>query len=419
MFNLYSLLVEALSPTLGEMGQVVAHLIIFSLILLVGWITNTIARQYILKFLGVLVRKSKNTWDDSLFDRHVFDRLSHLAPAVVLYLGSELYPNTGEFVLLLTWMRRIAFLYITIISVSTLFALLDGINDIYNKYDMATNRPIKGYIQAIKVVMACMCLVVMVSLLTGRSPILILSGLGALTAVLLLIFKDTILGVVAGIQLAGNDMVRNGDWIEVPKHGADGDVIDVSLTTVKVQNWNKTITSVPIYSLVSDSFTNWRGMYESGGRRIKRSLTLDMRSVGFATDEMLEQLASLELIRGEVNQYQKGILDWRATHAGNQNVANEPRPTNVRLFRAYMSAYLAGNDEIHKDMTFLVRQLQPDSHGMPLEIYVFCKDQRWVEYEMVQAEIIEHLLAVMPQFNLRIFQLPSGHDLKQLMPGKP
>ena len=415
MFDLYSLILNKL-PHLGPFTMLLAHLIMLTLIVAAAVLANLIARSYLLRFLAAIVRKSKNTWDDRLFEKHVFDRLSHLAPAVVLYLGSELYPAT-EFVFLIQWLRRFAFLYMTIAAISTTYAFLDAVSDIYSTYEVSRSRPIKGYTQAIKVVLACMALVVVISLLTGRSPLLLLSGLGALTAVLLLIFKDPIMGVVAGIQLTGNNLVRTGDWIEVPKHRADGDVIDVSLTTVKVQNWDKTITAIPIYALVSDSFTNWRGMMESGGRRIKRSLTLDMRSIGFAGDEVLARLAALDHIAEPVQKALADLKAWRESHPVNQHPANEPRPTNVALFRAYVTAYLHAHELISDDMTFLVRQLQSDRYGLPVEIYVFCKDKRWEYYEQVQAEIMEHLLAMLPLFELRIFQVPSGYDMEHL--GRP
>jgi len=420
LLNLFSLIVEALPSALGANRFFVAHGLMACLVILAAVLANIVTRKYLLTTVGMIVRKSQTNWDDSLLEHRVFHRLSHLAPAIVLYMAAGLYPNTPDFTFLMTGLQRLALLYMTVFSIGVVFAFFDAIQAIYGQYDISRSRPIKGYLQAIKVLLACFTLVLIISQLTERSPLYLLSGLGALTAVLLLVFKDPILGFVAGIQLASNNMVRTGDWIAVPNHSADGDVVDVSLTTVKVQNWDKSITSIPIYALVSDSFTNWRGMLESGGRRIKRSFTLDMRSIGFAEDTLLEQLLTLDLIGPEIIISQAALAAYKAEHVGKTpNPANEPRPTNVRLFREYTTAYLRAHHEISDEMTFLVRLLQPDRNGLPMEIYVFCNDQNWVAFEKVQSEIMEHMLAVLPQFDLRIFQIPSGHDMEHFNPQAP
>jgi miniconductance mechanosensitive channel len=254
-----------------------------------------------------------------------------------------------------------------------------------------------------------------VSILTDKSPWGILSILGGFTVVLMLVFKDTILGFVASIQLSGHDMVRIGDWIEMPKYGADGDVIDVSIHTVKVRNWDKTITTIPTYGLVTDAFKNWRGMSESGGRRIKRSFYIDMSSIKFCTDEMLERFRKFEFIREYIEQKQKEIDEYNREHAvETSQLINGRRQTNIGVFRAYIIAYLKKHPKIHQGMTFLVRHLEPTPTGLPIQIYVFSSDQAWANYEAIQADIFDHLLAAVPEFELRIFQNPTGHDFAAL-----
>lgn len=387
-----------------------AHTVMICSIVGVASLTNLIVRRYILHSLSYFVRRTKNKWDDVLLDKQVFEHASHLAAALVLFLAADLYQNP----LLINWIQRLALVYLTLTGARTVFAFIDSVGAIYASYEVSRSRPIKGYLQAMKVFLILMIVVLVVSLLTNRSPLILFSGLGAITAILLLVFRDPILGIVAGIQLAGNNMVREGDWIQVPGAGADGDVIDVSLTTVKVQNWDKTITSVPIYSLVSAAFTNWRGMFESGGRRIKRSLAIDMRTVCFAEDALLASLADVSLITEKVSNAREKIQQWRQVHPLAPSSANQPRPTNIGLFRAYVSAYLREHNQVSDELTFIVRQLQPGPTGMPLEVYLFCKDQRWTFYEAVQADIFEHLLASLPLFDLCIFQNPTGHDVQGL-----
>ncbi len=251
--------------------------------------------------------------------------------------------------------------------------------------------------------------------INASTSLMLLSGLGAMTAILLLVFKDTILGLVAGIQLVANDMVRPGDWLEMPKYGADGDVEEITLNVVKIRNWDKTVTTIPTYALISDSFKNWRGMSESGGRRIKRSMLLDVSSIRFCTDETLGELRKIRKLAPFIEQRLKEISDANAEYEGSEpSPANGRRLTNMGLFRQYAVEYLREHGDIRKDMTFLVRQLQPTAEGLPLEIYVFSGDQRWVQYEAIQADIFDHVLAVVPLFDLRVFQAPTGADIGRL-----
>jgi miniconductance mechanosensitive channel len=254
-----------------------------------------------------------------------------------------------------------------------------------------------------------------VSILTDQSPWGILSVLGGFTVVLMLVFKDTILGFVASIQLSGHDMVRVGDWIEMPKYGADGDVIDVTIHTVKVRNWDKTITTIPTYGLVSDAFKNWRGMSESGGRRIKRSMHIDMSSIKFCTDEMLEHFEKFELLKEYLQQKKEELSTYNKEHnVDGSQLINGRRQTNIGVFRAYIVAYLKNNPKIHQAMTFLVRHLEPTPDGLPIQIYVFSNDQAWANYEAIQADIFDHLLAAAPEFDLRVFQNPTGYDFSKI-----
>jgi len=296
-------------------------------------------------------------------------------------------------------------------------ALLNAGMAIYQHSPGREHIPIRGIVQAVKLVALLFCLILTLSQLANRSPLFFISGLGALTAILLLIFKDSILGLVAGVQITTMDLVRRGDWIEMPKHGADGDVIDVSLTTVRVQNWDKTITTIPAYELVASSFRNWRGMSESGGRRICRAIPIDLNSIRFVDEELLRHLYGIRLLRPYLEQKVREIEEHNRQHISSEEIkvlANGRRLTNIGTFRAYCIAYLRNHPAIHQDMTFLVRQMEPTAEGLPLQIYVFVKDTRWAVYEAIQADIFDHLLAVLPEFDLHSFQLPAGRDLRGL-----
>jgi miniconductance mechanosensitive channel len=277
--------------------------------------------------------------------------------------------------------------------------------------------PVRSFAQVLRIILAIFTGIAVLSLVLGRNPFVLLTGLGAMTAVLMLIFKDAILGLVAGVQLSANRMVSLGDWIEMPKYGADGDVIDVALTTVKVQNWDKTITTIPTYALISESFKNWRGMSESGGRRIKRAVQIDIASIRFCDDDMLARYARIQHVSKYLADKQDELTRWNADHGVDaSSAANGRRLTNVGTFRAYVVAYLRHHPLIHQDMTFLVRQLAPTAEGLPIEIYVFSRDQRWSYYEDLQADIFDHVLAVAREFDLRVFQRPAGSDFRQLGP---
>jgi len=368
------------------------------------------------KILSKAVKKTKSNWDDILLKNKLFTRLIHLAPAFFLLSLNDIifYDNVG-------WQSiytGILQVYLVILVIIIINAFLMSVNEIYLTFEGSKNRPIKGYIQTVQIIVIFFGSITAFSILLGQSPLVILGGMGAFAAVLMLIFKDSILGFVAGIQISFNDMVRLGDWISIPKFGADGIVTDIALTTVKIQNWDKTISTVPSYSLISDSFQNWRGMEESGGRRIKRSVYIDISSVKFCDNKLLSKLSEIQIIKEYIESTEAELKKYNEAHSiDNSVVVNGRRQTNIGIFRAYLKAYLKRKSEIHNEMTFLVRQLQPTEHGLPIEIYVFSKVQEWAEYENIQADIFDHVLAAVPQFELSIFQNPGGNDFSKLIKG--
>ena len=335
-------------------------------------------------------------------------------PIIVVYMTADLMLPSQTITSEL--FKRLAMVFFIFAGVWILDAVLLAVREIYYKSDVSEQRPIRGYLDGIKIVAYVMAGIFIVSVLTGKSPWGILSILGGFTVVLMLVFKDTILGFVASIQLSGHDMVRVGDWIEMPKYGADGDVIDVTIHTVKVRNWDKTITTIPTYSLVSDAFKNWRGMSESGGRRIKRAIHIDLSSIKFCNDEMLERFRKFDLIKNYIAEKQEEISRYNKEHTLNpEQLINGRRQTNIGVFRAYIIAYLKNHPKIHQGMTFLVRHLEPTQYGLPIQIYVFSNDQVWANYEAIQADIFDHLLAAVPEFELQVFQNPSGYDFSRLV----
>ncbi len=396
---------------------ILSTLILLAALLALAVPVNFITRKIIEAVLTKIVKKTATRWDDILMGTGVFAKLAHIVPGLLLYFSFPvvfLKSDMAE-----TFLQRVLLAYLILVVLDLFNTFLTGVNRIYTTYEISKNRPIKGYLQIIRVLAVIVAMILVVSVLMNRSALGFLSGIGALSAVLMLVFKDSILGLVAAIQLSGNDMVRIGDWISVPEHGADGDVIDIKLQTVTVQNFDKTIVSLPIYSLVSSSFRNWRGMSESGGRRIKRHVNIDMNSVTFCNEEMLEDLRKIDLIK-EFIPLKKEEID-RENREKNVNTAhliNGRCMTNLGIFRAYLSAYLKNHAKIDDSMTFLVRQLQPTDKGIPLEIYVFSNDQVWANYEGIQADIFDHVLAAIPYFGLAVYQTPSSLDFQRSFTGK-
>ncbi|MFH1497868.1 MAG: mechanosensitive ion channel domain-containing protein [Verrucomicrobiota bacterium] len=399
---------DAVSADLLARGLALAGLVVLA------WAFNFIAKQVLLRVVTAIIQRSSAKWDDALVESGFFSRISHIAPALVInFFGDDVLGRSPE---VLKAVNTFVNIYLIIIMVMVLMAFLGALEKLFNRSAYGAKVPIKGFAQAIKLVMVLMGLVFVLSQVLGRSPLYFLSGLGAVMAVLLLVFKDAILGFVAGIQISVNQLVRVGDWIEMPKAGADGDVIDVALTTVKVRNWDKTITTIPTYALISESFKNWRGMQEMGGRRIKRALLIDMSTIRFADEDQLHRWEQIRLLKPYLTEKLKEIAEENRRRDDDLGVlGNGRRLTNLGTFRAYCVAYLKANPRIHQDMTFLVRQLQPTEHGLPLEIYVFTNDTRWAVYEGIQADIFDHLLAVIDQFGLAVFQQPAGRDLRGLV----
>ena len=396
-------------------ATVLARVAIVIVIVGLSLLANFLAKKIISTVVRRIVRKTRSRWDDIIYDRGVLNRLSHIAPALVVYFMNPLaFP---EIAWVTAVIQRGSIAYMIAMAVLVLDAVLESVHDIYmTSSEQSRQRPIKGYIQLLKVLFYIVGLVLIVTTIMDKSPVGILSGIGALSAVLLLVFRDTILGLVAGVQLSSNEMIHIGDWIEMPKYGADGDVIDVTLQSVKVQNWDKTITTIPIYSLVSDSFKNWRGMSESGGRRIKRSISIDLRTVKFCTPEMIDRLKRYALIRDYVTQRHAEVGVYNAERGlDDADLLSSRRMTNLGTFRAYIAAYLRSHPMINKEMTFLIRHLPPGPTGLPIEIYVFSADKVWANYEGIQADIFDHLLAVVPEFELQVFQQPSGSDIERLV----
>ena len=343
-------------------------------------------------------------------ERQIFRKLSHIVPAIIIYSFASTFPTYESII------EKLAICYIIIVGLVFIQSLLYALNDIYQTFEISKVKPIKGYIQVVNIIIMTIGFILVISNLIGESPLILLSGIGALSAVLMLVFKDSLLGLVAGIQLTANDMVRVGDWIEMPKYGADGDVIDISLNTVQVQNFDKTITMIPSYALISDSFINWRGMQSSGGRRIKRSLYIDTSSITFCTEEMIEKFMKVHYLSDYIIQKEREIAEYNAKNEiDRNNPVNGRALTNIGVFRAYISNYLKNHDGINQNMTLMVRQLAHSEHGLPLEIYAFTNSVQWAVYESVQSDIFDHLFAVAPEFGLRVFQNPSGADLRNMV----
>ncbi len=395
-----------------KVGPIVMDLIILAVLLVLAFIANYLAKRFILKLVEHFASKSSTKWDDVLVKRKFFRRLSHFAPALVIYLMSSVFfeNDTAVFVT-----RRIAEIYMLFVAIFTIDAFLSSVVDVYHSYDTSRKVPVRIIVQVAKILLYAVIGIVIFSSVIGKSPAFFIGGLGAMAAVLMLIFKDPILGLVAGIQLSANKMVRVGDWIEMPQYGADGDVVDISLTTVKVQNWDKTITTIPTFALVSEGVKNWRGMSESGGRRIKRSIYIDMTSVKFCNKEMTEKFSKIKYLSDYIQGKEKELSEFNIQKNIDDSVlVNGRRMTNIGTFRAYLVSYLKDHPKISKDLTFLVRQLDPGPNGLPIEIYVFSSDQVWANYEAIQSDIFDHILAVIPEFELKVFQNPTGADFQNL-----
>ncbi len=391
--------------------ETLSYLITLLAIALIALLVTYIGRRILVKILPRILNESRHVWISAFKKHGFFTKTSWFVPITIVSLTTDVVMPAGSSIHLLS--KRLimsCFVLITVFSVTSFFSSL---NDIKNLVSNERRQLLRSYTDVGRILAYLFGFIFIISIFTGKSPWGIFSVLGGLTAITLLIFKDAILGFVASIQLSSMDLVRLGDWIEMNQYGADGEVTEISIHSVKVQNWDKTITSIPTYSLVSNSFRNWRGMSNSGGRRIKRALYIDLQSIDFCDDELMAKLTRVTLLKDYLKKKEEEIAIYNEQQFTNDSPLNGRRQTNIGIFRAYIIAYLKNNPNIHQHMTFLVRQLAPTSQGLPMEIYVFSKNQVWAEYEAIQADIFDHLLAAVPEFDLRIFQEPTGHDLRQ------
>ena len=398
----------------GQAVTFVTTAIGIAVVITLAAIADIVARRIIVRQLEKFAGQTSTVWDDIIVKRRVFHRLLHLAPALVIYVFAQ--PVLDGYDLWIVVVRRVSLIYMLLVTLLAIDGALNAGVDILQSSKASRGLPIKTVVQVLKLILYSVAAVAVISLLIGQSPSLLLGGLGAMTAVLMLIFKDAILGLVAGIQLSANQMVAPGDWIEMPKYGADGDVLEVALTTVKVKNWDKTITTIPTYALITESFKNWRGMSESGGRRIKRAINIDMGSIRFCDEEMLERFSKVQYIAEYLERKRHEISNAERNVDASEGLrcSSGRQLTNLGTFRAYVVAYLRNHPMIHQEMTFLVRHLAPTEHGLPIEIYVFSRDQVWSNYEGIQADIFDHILAIAPAFDLRVYQSPTGGDVRAL-----
>jgi miniconductance mechanosensitive channel len=399
---------QGLSP---ELAGHIAGMATGVSILVIAILSTLFAKRVVVARLNHYIETNAIKWDNAIVERRVLDRLVPFVPALVFYLFAPSLPNYAEIV------QRLSSAYMIIAATFSFIALLDAAGDIYLNFEISKVKSITVLIQVLKISVWILGGIGFVATLLDKSPVLLFSGIGALAAVLSFVFKDTLLGLVASAQLAANDMVRIGDWIEMPKHNADGFVTDITLYTVKVQNWDRTITTIPTYTLISDSFKNWRGMQQSGGRRIKRSINIDATSIKFCTEEMLQRFEKYQHISDYIKQKKEELEKYNKEHnVDPSQLVNGRRLTNIGTFRAYIQAYLKNHPGIHSGMIQMARHLTPTEHGLPIEIYAFTNDTAWVKYEAIQADIFDHILAVIPQFDLRLFQTPTGHDLRSINP---
>ncbi|GLV30234.1 mechanosensitive ion channel protein MscS [Sphingobium sp. TomTYG75] len=377
---------------------------------IVAWAANWVAKRIVLRLLLRLLHHLPFRIEGKHIGA-IVARLSNIVPALVIQVGIGTVPHLPAQAV--TFVRSLSTAFIILTIAIALSGFLTLLNDLYQRRPNAANRPIKGYVQLGKLLLYGAAAILIIAALMDQSPLLLLSGLGAMAAVLMLVFKDTILSLVASVQIGSNDMVRVGDWIEMPQFNADGDVIDIALHTVKIQNFDKTITTIPTHRLISDSFRNWRGMSQSGGRRIMRSLMIDQRSVRFLDDSDIETMAQFAVLQPYLEAKRQEIERWNSEQ-GADGTVNGRRLTNVGTFRAYVLAYLQSRSDIAQDKTLLVRQLAPSENGLPMEIYAFATSTVWDEYEGIQGDIFDHLIAILPDFDLRLFQRPTGADVTAL-----
>lgn len=396
-----------------ETNPVLAAYLKLAGLLLSALILFYICRAYYIRLIKFLTKKFKGLWAQVLFDDKFLFQLSWILPFIVIHHGIPAIKGLPDF---LTFsIERVSLVLVVYFTIRSISVFLSDLNEDYSRLDVARNKPIKGFVQIGQIILWGAGIIILIAAAVNESPVIFLSGLGAMTAVLLLVFRDTLLSLVAGAQLTTNNLIQVGDWVEMPQFGADGDVVDIALHSVKIQNWDKTISVIPTHKFLEHSFKNWRGMSESGGRRIKRALYIDMHSVKFLDEEEIDYFRNFELLKEYIALKKEELTKYNDAYKGTSNpLLNSRRLTNLGTLRAYVAAYLKNHPNIHKDMTFLVRQLAPTHQGIPLEIYVFTNDTRWANYEAIQADIFDHILAILPEFKLNVFQDPTGKDFSSL-----
>lgn len=397
-----------------ETSAIYLKLVLLLFILFIfSYVSNLIVKKILIRSIQSVIKKTKTIWDDALVENKVLITLSHLPPAVIIYLAT---PSIFEdFSGAIPYILRLANAYISTVLIIVIINFLNTLKYYFEKTKLFKDNPLDSYFQLAKISIYIIGGIIILSFLLNKSPLYFFSALGAMTVVLLLIFKDTLMGFVASIQLSANNMIQIGDWVSMPKYGADGDVIEMNLTTIKIQNWDKTVTTIPTYAFISESFKNWRGMSESGGRRIKRSLNIKISSIKFCSLEMLEKFKKFQLISDYIEEKSNKIDDYnKENKIDKSNLINGRHLTNIGIFRAYAEAYVKNNPDINLNMTCMVRQLLPTETGLPIEIYTFSNRQEWVTYESIMSDMFDHLIAAVPEFELEVFQNPTGTDFRKL-----
>lgn len=402
-------------------SHVLTSITIIVLILTFAFLVNFIVKRYLMKFLQRVAEKTKTQVDDILFSHKVIFYITHLVPSSIIYLTFDfafddniVYPFDVAYITKIVY--SVLALYVYAILWIVLFALIDAAYEIFQQSKLSKDVDIKGFLQLLKVLVSLVFVILVVSKLIDKKPGAILAALGAVAAVLMFVFRDTLLGFVAGIQIAANKMAKPGDWVSMPTMGTDGTILEIGLTTVKIQNWDKTISTVPTYALVSKSFANWKGMEASGGRRIKRSFFIDVSSIKFCSSDMIEKYKNIHLLKSYIEEKQKEIEDYnKSKNIEANNIVNSRYLTNIGTFRKYIELYLKEHPKLKQNLTLLVRQLQVTPEGLPMEIYVFSADQQWVNYEAIQADIFDHIFSVIHEFDLSLFQSPTGSDFNQIL----
>ncbi|SHK26823.1 miniconductance mechanosensitive channel [Rubritalea squalenifaciens DSM 18772] len=408
------------NETISLPAQLAVDGVLFLGLLLVSFVIYLVVKRVVFRVVEKLVHATNTDWDDEFLRSRIFRWIALVVPTVIIwkYVGDVFNPiafglesKTNSIIYVRDGIVVVAKILTVVFSMLCFNSILNTGERIYMRFEVSKKLPMKSFLQVLKIILVLIGIILIVASIMGESPMLIFSGLGAATAILMLIFKDAILGLVAGVQLSANQMVTPGDWIEMPKFGADGEVMEVALTTVKVRNWDMTISTVPTYALISDSFKNWRGMSESGVRRIKRSLNFDMQSVTFLNKDMMAKMREISLLKGYLEKKEKEIAAWNAEKKAHEDdLINARAMTNIGTFRAYVWEYLTNHPGIDEKHTILVRQLQPGENGLPIEVYAFTNNNAWVAYEGIQSDIFDHLISVSKFFGLRIFQRPSGMD---------